>query len=182
MLPRSADWSAASVATIDAAALQRQLEFVYDGADVRTAARVNRPAGPTITRRSPAADRHGDTGPTLTLLVDSDGQVESLTDEMVSDWHALPRMVSPSLSVDIVRSGQVVDKSDVLLVEIGDVITVDGLPLSAPWTSRDMQVRRITDRVDTTGWQRTFTVVDAPDLIDVFRVGDALDGPKVLGW
>ena len=182
MRPRSADWSAVSTATIDAAALQRQLEFVYDGSDVRTRASVQRPGGAVITRRSDAADRHGDAGPTITLLVDSDGQVEVLADEMVSDRHALPRMVTPSLAVDIVRSGQLVDKADVLQVEVGDVVTVDGLPASAPWTSRRLQVRRITDRVDTSGWQRTFAVIDAPDLFDVFRVGDELDGPRVLGW
>jgi hypothetical protein len=182
MAPRSARWSAATVATIPAAALGQSLEFAQDNATRQTVAVVSRPGGPTITRRHPAADLVGETGDPMTLLVDSDGQLETYADELVTDRNAIPQIETESVTVDLVRSGRLLDIPDVLAVDVEDVVEITGLPASAPWTSRRMLVRHITDRITPTSWLRTFAVVDAPDLIDVFRVGDELDGPRVLGW
>ena len=75
------------------------------------------------------------------------------------------------------------DIPDVLAVDVEHVIEVTDLPGTAPWASRRLLVRRCEDKITATSWVRTFDVVDAPELIDVFRLDDdLLDGDAVLGW
>lgn len=183
MRPRSARWAAPTVATVDAYALGQGLEFGQESSARRTVVTASRPGGQSMTRRHPVADVVGEVGGPQVFMVDSDAQVESLADEMVTDRHALPRVTTESVSVDLVRSARVVDVRALLAVDVEDVIEVAGLPASAPWPSRRLLVGHVADRISADSWVRTFTVSDAPELMDVFHIGvDELDGPAVLGW
>ena len=145
-----------------------------------TAARL---AGLRWSSGRPVSQRPVRSAAGFLLRVDSQPQVESLAAEAVAPVWSEPRLRTSTLSVDLVRSGGLVDVAALLAVDVGDVLEVDGLPAAAPAGARRWSVRRVTDRLSTSSWVRRFDVAAAGEPLAVFRVGvDVLDGPAVVGW
>ena len=83
--------------------------------------RARRPGGPAVVRRAAgeveAAGEVG--GGVLVLRVDSQPQVESLAAEAVAPVWSEPRLRTSTLSVDLVRSGGLVDVAALLACRRG---------------------------------------------------------------
>lgn len=169
-------------ATVPAKAVDGATEFQLDDAGRVNVATVSRPGGVRITRRRADGGALSTFESNVTLMLDSDAQVEAIADAAIADRYAIPEAKSPTVSIDPVTAGASLDVAAVLALDVDDVFEVTGLPASAPAATLRLLITGITDRPGPAGWPRIFNVVPAPPITDVARWNVTDWDSTIEGW
>jgi len=184
----SRSWRTASplAFTIPATALAADLTFTLDDQQLINSATVDRmvrdeTAGTVKATADASITLYGEQNKSLQVWLDTDAQHLERANAEANQW-ANPLVRSSDLTVDILTKNATIPAATMLGADIGQRIAVSGMPSEAPGASQFF-IESISDRVTTTGWERTFTV--SPRL-DYFTIENStfgvIDADNVLAF
>lgn len=156
--------------------LDREASWVLDDQQLVNVASVDRmalssSAGTSTYHAAGSVSVYGERSRALQLWLWNDRDAaQRAADEATKDSEALVR--STTLSVDLLTCGASVSVSQLLAVDVGDRLTLTGLPDTAP-DAAVFSVDSISDQVSETKWLRTFSV---SPVRNVWTLGNATLG------
>lgn len=113
--------------------------------------------------------------------VDLPGILPRATGRTLADWLVAADTGRPRFPNAVYDLATLPDPSAVALVEVGEILTVPGLPSQLPASSQSDVVDQITETISATEWVRTLST--SPDLRDeLMVVGDATRGEVGALW
>lgn len=164
LYPRSARWNAESRLTLDATAdlLDSGWELSVTDEGLVNDATVSRPGG--AAHRAVDADsvaEHGAAAVSEALYVDTDAQAESAA-QWLSHRASQPQPAPPAARLSMARMHAAGKAAAALALDIGSLITVEGLPPAAPGWSADCCVEGVSDEIGAHDWVRSLVLSWAP--------------------
>ena len=183
---RSWRTSAAVAFTVPAKALSTDVTFTLDDQQLTNSATVDRmvrdeTAGTVKATADASITTYGEQNKSLQVWLDTDAQHLERANAEANQW-ANPLVRSSDLTVDILTKNATIPAATMLGADIGQHIAVSGMPSEAPGATQFF-IESISDRVTTTGWERTFTV--SPRL-DYFTIENStfgvIDADNVLAF
>ncbi len=183
---RSWRTSAAVAFTVPAKALSTDVTFTLDDQQLINSATVDRmvrdeTAGTVKATADASIALYGEQSKSLQVWLDTDAQHLDRANAEANQW-SRPLVRSSDLTVDLLTKNATISASTLLGADIGQRIAVSGMPSEAPGATQFF-IESISDRVTTTGWERTFTV--SPRL-DYFTIENStfgvIDADNVLAF
>lgn len=183
---RSWRTSAAVAFTVPAKALSTDVTFTLDDQQLINSATVDRmvrdeTAGTVKATADASIALYGEQSKSLQVWLDTDAQHLERANAEANQW-SRPLVRSSDLTVDLLTKNATISASTLLGADIGQRIAISGMPSEAPGATQFF-IESISDRVTTTGWERTFTV--SPRL-DYFTIENStfgvIDADNVLAF
>lgn len=166
---RADRWWPVAALTVDASQVGSALSFEADNAERITSVAATRPGGARAAVRSRPAVDGIEFHRQVTLLVDSDAQVEEWAAWAMSLDQSEPPPSSDALVLELDTLPGVA--ADAIACGPGSVVTLSGLPAAAPGGELRLLVLGVEDRVSPSGWVRTFHVAAAGRAFAPWRLG-----------
>lgn len=171
----------AAVASISAEMLSGSEKFSLSTQGLVNDVTGARPTGPQVRAfNDESIDEFGVFNQSLTLLVTSDSEVADAVNWRVSTG-AEPKVRLPQGTFDLYTDAPTA--SAVRPVELGDRISITGLPSQAPASSMDFVVEGYTEQINVSGWTRTANLSNYSDTLGLVlddSVYGLLDGDNRL--